>query len=106
MSAGHFRFERIAVEFDAFPLTLTLSPAEREQPLDIFLKFASRPAEVSRKFAKTLGTFLPLRWGAATAAMAGEGKRDLQKQSCNFSKQCFTFMSLVIEIIYDFSTNP
>ncbi len=53
-----------------FPLTLTLSPAEREQPLATFLKFVSHGAEVSRGFAKTLETILPLPVGKGR----GEGK--------------------------------
>jgi hypothetical protein len=52
------------------PLTLTLTPGEREQPLDTFLKFESPQAEASRGFAKALGTFPPLRWGEGR----GEGK--------------------------------
>jgi hypothetical protein len=61
--------------FAAFPLTLTLSPAERKQPLSTPLKSESYRAESSRRFTKTLGAFLPLPAGAATAAMAGEGER-------------------------------
>jgi hypothetical protein len=49
--------------FAPFPLTLTLSPGEREQPLAAFLKSESRRAEVSRGFAKTLETILPLPKG-------------------------------------------
>jgi hypothetical protein len=37
------------------PLTLTLSPAEREQPLDTSLKSRSGGVEDSREFAKKLG---------------------------------------------------
>jgi len=44
----------------ALALTLTLSPGEREQPLDAALKFPDCGAEDSRGFAKTLGAFLPL----------------------------------------------
>ena len=53
------------------PLTLTLSPGEREQPLDKFLKFDGRRAESSRGFAKALETFLPLPAGVGR----GEGER-------------------------------
>ena len=64
------------------PLTLILSPGEREQPLAGFLKFGSHRVEsvfrsaqkVQRGLAKKLGVFLPLPGGAATAAMAGEGE--------------------------------
>ena len=54
----------------AFPLTLTLSLVEREQPLAIFLKLECHRAEVSRGFAKRLETILPLRWGEGR----GEGR--------------------------------
>ncbi len=56
------------------PLTLTLSPAERGQPLDVLIEFASHRAASSRAFAthkkrchfaKALGAFLPLRPPAA-----------------------------------------
>ena len=57
-----------------FPLTLTLSPAEREQPLATFLKFQRHRVEVSRIFAKKQGAFLPLPEGEGR----GEGKRDAQ----------------------------
>ena len=53
-----------------FPLTLILSPGEREQPLTGFVKFASCRAEASRGFAKTLGAILPLPKGEGR----GEGK--------------------------------
>ncbi len=43
-----------------FPLTLTLSRGEREQPLDTALTFESRGAEDRRRFATKLGAFLPL----------------------------------------------
>ena len=62
---------RAIKKFARFPLTLTLSPAEREQPLDAFLKFVSRGAEVSRGFAKALETILPLPAGEGR----GEGER-------------------------------
>ena len=55
----------------AFPLTPALSPAERGQPLATFLKSESRRAEAGHGFAKTLGAFLPLRWGEGR----GEAKR-------------------------------
>jgi hypothetical protein len=64
------------------PLTLTLSPGEREQPLDTFSKFVSHRAEASRGFAKTLGAFLPLPKGEGRSAArsfgaqcGGEGKQ-------------------------------
>ena len=56
------------------PLTLTLSPeGEREQPLDVFLKFISQRAAAAvsyamkrqRALAKELGAILPLRWERA-----------------------------------------
>lgn len=49
----------IAIE-SRYPLTLTLSRREREQPLVIALKSARRAAEFSRSYAQALGTFLPL----------------------------------------------
>jgi hypothetical protein len=63
--------------FVVFPLTLTLSPAERRQPLDTFLKLTCRTAEVRHRFAgvfkrgtkfrrdyvRMLGAFLPLPGG-------------------------------------------
>ena len=60
-----------------FPLTLTLSPAEREQPLAAFLKFVSNGAEVRRGFAKTLETILPLPAGEGR----GEGTRGSKLES-------------------------
>ena len=53
-----------------FPLTLTLSPGERGQPLETFLKFSGREAEASRGFADWLETILPLPRGEGR----GEGK--------------------------------
>ena len=62
------------------PLTLTLSPeGEREQPLDVFLKFISQRAAAAvsyamkrqRALAKERGAILPLRWGEGR----GEGKQ-------------------------------
>jgi len=44
----------------AFPLTLTLSPGEREQPLNMPVKFEGRVAAGCRGFAGRLGAFLPL----------------------------------------------
>jgi len=46
-----------------FPLILTFSPWEKEQPLNEFVKFVSRGAASSRRFARMLGAFLPLRVG-------------------------------------------
>jgi hypothetical protein len=43
-----------------FPLILTFSLEEKEQPLGLFVKFVGCEAACSRDFAKTLGTFLPL----------------------------------------------
>jgi hypothetical protein len=43
----------------AFPLTLTLSLEEREQPLDTGLKLVGYRAEGSLKFAKNSGTKKP-----------------------------------------------
>jgi hypothetical protein len=57
----------------SLPLTLTLSPAEREQPLDTSLKSRSGRVEVGRELAKTLSAFPPLPEGEGR----GEGKRDL-----------------------------
>ncbi len=44
----------------AFPLTLTLSPGEREQPLEMPVKFGRVVAADNRDFAGKLGAFLPL----------------------------------------------
>ncbi len=71
-----------------FPLTLTLSLAERGQPLDTFLKSVSRVSEFRHRFAevfqrgtktrrdyaRTLGAFPPLLGGEGR----GEGKRTIQ----------------------------
>ncbi len=65
------KFFRREHKVSRLPLTLTLSPAEREQPLAILLKFVSREAEDRRGFAKNLGAFLPLPWGEGQ----GEGER-------------------------------
>ena len=51
-----------------YPLTLTLSLGEREQPLDAIIKFVRCAAEFSRCFAEALGTFLPLRVGVVGGA--------------------------------------
>ena len=61
-----------------FPLTLTLSLGEREQPLFAFCNSDDGRAEVSRGLAKTLGAFLPLRWGEGR----GEGKVSIHISSC------------------------
>ena len=52
-------------------LTLALSRWEREQPLNIFLKFKRNRAEGSVGFAKTRRMFLPLPAGEGR----GEGER-------------------------------
>ena len=62
---------RAIKKFARFPLTLTLSTGEREQPLHALLKFALSRAEFSRRFAETLGAFLPLLGGEGR----GEGER-------------------------------
>ncbi|HTB85875.1 MAG TPA: hypothetical protein VK742_19685 [Candidatus Sulfotelmatobacter sp.] len=58
-----------------FPLILTFSLGEKEQPLAASINFRSYQAEDCRGFMQKLGAFLPLPKGAATAAMAGEGKQ-------------------------------
>ena len=55
-----------------FPLTLTLSLGEREQPLDIFLKPNRNRAEISPRFAKARRAVLPLPRGEGR----GEGKEN------------------------------
>ena len=55
-----------------FPLTLTLSLGEREQPLFAFRNFKAHSAEDRRGLAKPLGVFLPLLKGEGW----GEGKRN------------------------------
>jgi hypothetical protein len=47
----------------AFPLILTFSRREKEQPLLLFLKLVSIQAAFSGGFARTLGAFLPLASG-------------------------------------------
>ncbi len=49
-----------------FPLILTYSRREKEQPLTGFVKSVSSQAESRSSFAQTLGAFLPLP--------AGEGR--------------------------------
>jgi hypothetical protein len=44
----------------AFPLTLTLSPGEREQPLDMPIKSEDGVAADCRDFTGKLSAFLPL----------------------------------------------
>ena len=56
------------------PLTLTLSPGEREQPLEISVKLESSQAESGSRFARTAGAFLPLAAGEGR----GEGERGVQ----------------------------
>jgi hypothetical protein len=58
----------------AFPLNLTFSHGEKEQPLVGFVKYKSLQAESRFSFAKTLGTLLPLPMGEGW----GEGKQDNQ----------------------------
>ena len=70
------------------PLTLTLSPAEREQPLNTSLKSRSGGVEDSREFAKKLDAFLPHPEGEGR----GEGKRDL-RQSLNLPRKKFNLPS-------------
>jgi hypothetical protein len=55
-----------------FPLTLTLSPGERGQPLNNFPKSEGHRAEGWREFARTPETILPLPKGEGR----GEGKRN------------------------------
>jgi hypothetical protein len=54
-----------------FPLTLTLSLGEREQPLAAFLQLDCFEAESDRGFTETLETILPLPTGEGR----GEGSR-------------------------------
>ena len=53
-----------------FPLTLTLSLGEREQPLEVFFKFKGHQAEFSGGLAKKLGMIPPLPKGEGR----GEGE--------------------------------
>jgi len=62
----------------AFPLILTFSLREKEQQLSIFFSAMIDRAAGRLQFAKTLEAILPLPKGAATAAMAGEGKVTIQ----------------------------
>jgi hypothetical protein len=61
----------------SFPLTLTLSPGESEQPLNRLVKSEDVEAVFSSRFTKKQGTFLPLPEGAGR----GEGKANAN--SCN-----------------------
>ena len=58
-----------------FPLTLTLSPEEREQPLLVFSNSAADRAASSRGFAKVLETIPPLRSIGWRGEGRGEGER-------------------------------
>jgi hypothetical protein len=58
------------------PLILTFSPREKEQPLVTLVKFVSLKAEFRRHFAKTLGAFLPLRWGEGRGERERNSKRN------------------------------
>jgi hypothetical protein len=57
-----------------FPLILTFSLREKEQPLVSFVKHEDSQAESRFSFTKTLGAFLPLPKGEGR----GEGKPDAQ----------------------------
>ena len=57
-------------------LILAFSPWEKEPPWHVFLFSVDGPANPVAGFAKTRGTGKPSPWGAATAAMAGEGERE------------------------------
>jgi hypothetical protein len=62
------------VRFAAFPLILTFSRREKEQPLVSFVKHESLQAESRFRFAQALGTFLPLP--------AGEGRGEGEHGIC------------------------
>jgi hypothetical protein len=71
----HRSFTKMAVGrsySSTFPLILTFSRWEKEQPLAGFLKSASSQAESRFGFAKTLGAFPPLPAGEGR----GEGEHD------------------------------
>jgi hypothetical protein len=57
--------------YAAFPLILTFSLREKEQPLADTLKSSCIRAAFSRRFAKKLGAFLPLPVGEGK----GEGEQ-------------------------------
>jgi hypothetical protein len=65
----------------AFPLILTFSRREKEQPLVGFLKSVSLQAESSFSFAQTLGAFLPLPAGEGR----GEGEHNSAIPSHSFT---------------------
>jgi hypothetical protein len=68
------------------PLTLTLSPGEREQPLFVFSNLQAGRVEASRVFAQTLETILPLPGSSRRSAAKaegegrGEGERDAKSE--------------------------
>jgi hypothetical protein len=68
--------------FIAFSLILTFSRWEKEQPLAGFVKSASSQAESCFRFAKTLGTFLPLPAGEGR----GEGEHPANPNSYTIKK--------------------
>ena len=55
-----FFLEARRQQLGCFPLTLTLSPGEREQPFYKFVKLERNRAEVSGGLALARRTFLPL----------------------------------------------
>ena len=71
---------------EAFSLTPLLSRWEREQPLDNFVKFERSQAAVRARFAKTRGTFLPLRVGGVGGADGEEGRDEVSVQPTTSSR--------------------
>jgi hypothetical protein len=76
----------------AFPLILTFSRREKEQPLVGFLKSASSQAEFCFRFAKTLETFLPLP--------AGEGRGEGEYSSASHGHSITGNAPAITRLIY------
>jgi hypothetical protein len=88
MKGGHiFNWERACFSGIAFPLILTFSLWEKEQPLDHCLKFACQRAEGRRRLAESGGTCVRPPAAALQTLRVGRNNRAVRTlKDCHTSR--------------------